>query len=151
MGNGRNVSRAEHVAGYRQRLVRIYIGLLDRNREKAHGDDDYALYVWPSTRVGDSGDLDGLVFLIGHEGYFEWFNEDYDVYMFAMYQAVKDAVRQRPEYEQHLVFVDTSTMSTGHRNMFYGDGLHYGSGEQRDGIKRSPLVRDMMMQAVLNE
>merc|ERR1712087_231189 len=114
-------------------------------------DEDYMLYLWTSTRVGNAGNLTGLVFLMGHEGYFDWFNDFYDDYLHGMIAAASAAMTQHPEYRDHLVFIDTSSFSKGHRTMQYGDGLHYGSGEQRDGIQRSPLVRNMMMHAVLNE
>ena len=108
-----------------------------------------------STRVGTSGDPyicdPGLVFLCGHKGYYEWFNRYYDDYLRAMVESVSNAIIEHPEYKEHLVLIDTASFSKGHRNKYYGDGLHYGSGEHRDGIKRSPIVRDMMANAILNE
>eukprot|EP01083_Nonionella_stella_P097936 275329_1 len=152
----RNISLQDHVEQYKQRLVKIYIGLLDRIALKAKlnrdlNDNDYMLYIWPSTHAGNSGDMKGLIFLFGHEGYYEWFNDYYDYYLYGMIEAISDAIELHPKYKQHLIFIDTSSMSKDHRNMYYGDGLHYGSGQQRDGIKRSPVVRNMMANAVLNE
>ena len=154
--NHKNISLEQHLREYTQRMSRIIIGLLQRIEYRAResdnvDDDDYMLYLWTSTRVGNAGDLEGLCFLMGRPGYFEWFNDFYDDYLDAMVLAANVAMTQHPEYKDHFVFVDTSSFSADHRNMYYGDGLHYGSGEYRDGIKRSPIVRNMMMNAVLNE
>merc|ERR1712154_282621 len=68
----------------------------------------------------------------------------------AFLKGLHDFIEEYPEYEHHIILMDTVHASTGHLNGNYSDDVHYGRIAARHGGNISTIVNDMSGHIILN-